>query len=344
MGQRTFKRLSLACVVSLCLVIATGEWLRLSNSGLGCPRWPACGTSGVLPTLGYHALTDFADRCLVVLVGILIGYAVLGAFRLRPRRKELILASVALGAGYLAQALLGGGVVLSRLGPVLVSLHLLLGLLLVSNAFFLYWLACFELVLQTNKLGIPRLQSQASHGLILAARAMAVAFWLVVALGTLLAGSTPTVGYRPSRYRVSPYASFVIVNARSTGNKSLAAGIPVLLHAASGGALGLLAVGSLVLLYKQKAPVEMRRRLWVATVALLVEGTLGLAAWFSHFQTAISEAHVAVVPILMVLLMNYTLGLERPLPAEHGPFLGASLPKRRAALAQEQSSLLGVSP
>jgi cytochrome c oxidase assembly protein subunit 15 len=323
-GQRTFQRLSLACLVSLCLVIATGEWLRISNSGLGCPSWPACRASGVFPSLTYHALTDFADRCLVVLVGLLIALVIWGAFRLRPRRKELILLSLVLGGGYLAQALLGGGVVLSKLAPLLVNLHLLLGLLLVSDACFLSWLARWPVPIETNALGLPRLQSQASRPVIISARALALIFWLVTTLGVLVAGSSARVGYDGSRTAVSPYASFVVVNANAKTPPAsrelfgLPGSISVLLHGASGGILGVLVVVSMVLLYQERAPRTLKRKLWVAMVVLSTQGALGLASWFSHFQPEVSEAHVAGVAVLMIALMNYTLALERPVLARTG--------------------------
>jgi cytochrome c oxidase assembly protein subunit 15 len=337
MGQRTLQRLSLACLVSLCLVIATGEWLRISNSGLGCPSWPACRVSGVFPTLTCHALTDFADRCLVVLVGLLIATVIWGAFRLTPRRKDLILVSLVLGGGYLAQALLGGGVVLSRLAPLLVSLHLLLGLFLVSDAYFLYWLVRWPVPIETNRLGVPRLKSQASHRVITSARALAVTFWLVTTLGILVAGSNARIGYDSSRGSVSPYASFVIVNVRtplaSRGLFGLPESTSVLLHGASGGILGLLVVVSLVLLYQERAPRRVKQKLWVATAALCTQGALGLASWFSHFQPETSEAHVAGVAFLMVVLMNYTLALERPVLATPGLCPVHWPPKREPAMA-----------
>ena len=40
--QAAIRGWALAAVISNAVLIATGEAVRLSSSGLGCPDWPSC--------------------------------------------------------------------------------------------------------------------------------------------------------------------------------------------------------------------------------------------------------------------------------------------------------------
>jgi len=58
---RQFALLSLASLIALTLIVATGAAVRLSGSGLGCPDWPRC-YGHVYPPLQTHALIEFFAR------------------------------------------------------------------------------------------------------------------------------------------------------------------------------------------------------------------------------------------------------------------------------------------
>src|SRR6266571_1052365 len=56
-----FRRIALAAVGVLVLIVATGATVRLTGSGLGCPHWPTCTTQHALPR-GYHSDIEFSNR------------------------------------------------------------------------------------------------------------------------------------------------------------------------------------------------------------------------------------------------------------------------------------------
>src|SRR3954470_16132020 len=77
----TFRRLALAAVFALYLIVTTGATVRLTASGLGCEHWPGCTAGNPFPEKDYHAFIEFGNRVvsavtiavvLVVWVGSLI--------------------------------------------------------------------------------------------------------------------------------------------------------------------------------------------------------------------------------------------------------------------------------
>ena len=126
----------------------TGAAVRLSQSGLGCPDWPACTAhsivaGGATGSSLVHRWIEFGNR--LVTGAILV---IVGARRRWPRggsgraaaaagRIWLVLA-LAQPAGIVAQAVLGGVVVLTKLDPVWVSVHFLLSIALVAAAVALH--------------------------------------------------------------------------------------------------------------------------------------------------------------------------------------------------------------
>ena len=62
-------QLAASAMVAMFFVITSGAFVRLTASGLGCEKWPRCGTAP-FPTEGnQHAIIEFGNR-MVALVGI----------------------------------------------------------------------------------------------------------------------------------------------------------------------------------------------------------------------------------------------------------------------------------
>src|SRR5690349_14137946 len=74
----------------------SGAAVRLTGSGLGCPKWPNCDTGHLSPhgTTGYHGYVEFVNRVFTGLVSILVVLAVLGSLVRVPRRRDLTWLSV----------------------------------------------------------------------------------------------------------------------------------------------------------------------------------------------------------------------------------------------------------
>ena len=128
-----FRRIALAAVGVLILIVATGATVRLTGSGLGCPHWPTCTTKHALPR-GYHSDIEFANRLVSAVTVITTLVLALAAWRTRGLGRRGRWLATAVFAGTLAQAPLGAIVVYFDLNPYLVITHLLLSFTLVGLA------------------------------------------------------------------------------------------------------------------------------------------------------------------------------------------------------------------
>ena len=114
-------------------IIATGGAVRLTGSGLGCPTWPTCTPGSLVPTeeLSYHSLIEFGNRLMTGVVGIVALILFILVWRIRAERRDLFTLSFIVGAGIVAQAIVGGVTVWTGLNPFIVGFHYVSSLLLV---------------------------------------------------------------------------------------------------------------------------------------------------------------------------------------------------------------------
>jgi cytochrome c oxidase assembly protein subunit 15 len=128
-----FRRVALAAVGVLIVIVASGATVRLTGSGLGCPEWPTCTTQHALPQ-SYHSYIEFGNR-VVSAVTIFTALALaVAAWLTRGLGRRGRWLATAVFVGTLAQAPLGAITVYYDLDPYLVITHLLLSFTLVSLA------------------------------------------------------------------------------------------------------------------------------------------------------------------------------------------------------------------
>jgi cytochrome c oxidase assembly protein subunit 15 len=142
-SPKQYRRVADATLIALSLIVMTGAAVRLTGSGLGCPHWPKC-YGGTLPPLSTHALIEFGNRALSGLVGVLTVIACLLAAVRRPFRRDLLLISLTLPVGVLAQGVLGGFTVREHLAPGFVMGHFCLSMIILIGAVALAWRARHE--------------------------------------------------------------------------------------------------------------------------------------------------------------------------------------------------------
>jgi cytochrome c oxidase assembly protein subunit 15 len=128
-----FRRVAIAAVGALVLIVATGATVRLTGSGLGCPHWPTCTTTHALPR-GYHSDIEFSNRVVSAVTVLTTLALAVAAWRTRGLGRRGRWLATAVFVGTLAQAPLGAITVYYDLNPYLVITHLLLSFTLVSLA------------------------------------------------------------------------------------------------------------------------------------------------------------------------------------------------------------------
>ena len=130
------------------LLIVSGGAVRLTGSGLGCPTWPTCTGPSYTPVPHQaqgqlHAWIEFGNRLIAWLIFILAVISILTLirnFKNRSDYRKLRLLLTFQLLGFLAQAILGGITVLTKLNPFAVSAHFLLSIPLVAGALTLVYL------------------------------------------------------------------------------------------------------------------------------------------------------------------------------------------------------------
>ncbi len=280
----SMRRIALAGVVANAGIIMTGAAVRLSASGLGCPDWPSCTSNSLVAahTSGdpmIHTWIEFTNRMLTGVLMIVAVLVLIAAWRFRPAgtvRRGLVWLAAAQPLGVVAQAVLGGIVVLTNLNPAAVSLHFLLSSTVLALAVTLY-ARCTETGARPARLVRPELRVFAVAVVPLTAL-MLTAGTVVTGTGPL-AGSTfvPHAGGRPAyvpRYHL-PLEGVTQ------------------LHADIGWMLGTLVAVLAVSLQLTGAPPRIRRLGWLLLGLVGLQGVIGYAQYFSGLPAGLVWVHVS---------------------------------------------------
>lgn len=133
------RRLAILTVIGQAGIAVTGSVVRVTGSGLGCPTWPQCFPGSLVPTphAEVAALTqwiEFSNRLLTFVLVVATGLAFLAALNTLPRRSRLTWLALAQPLGVVAQAVIGGFVVLAGLVWWSVAIHFMVSM-------FFVWMA-----------------------------------------------------------------------------------------------------------------------------------------------------------------------------------------------------------
>jgi cytochrome c oxidase assembly protein subunit 15 len=285
------RRWAAAGLVTSVLIILTGAAVRLSQSGLGCPDWPTCTTtnlaaSGATGDSLIHRWIEFGNRLVTVSIFVVAVGVFIAAWQYRKggsgRRRDLVWLAAAQPGGIVAQALIGGVVVLTKLNPALVSLHFLASVALVAAAVALY-VRCQEPVGPARPLA-PRLVQ-------LTALAMVGGVAVMMAVGTVVTGTGPLAG------------------ARDVARYHLPLEGVTQFHADIGWLLGGLVVALLLGLRLGGAPRRAVRLGWLLAGLIALQGAVGYAQYFSGLPAGLVWVHVtgSVAIWVTALFLPYTL-------------------------------------
>ena len=130
---RGFAILALVTLALMWVIVPSGAIVRLTDSGLGCPKWPTCEGTITSVTTG-HAWIEYTNRILSGIVGItavltaIVGWWAPGA----PKGVRRLSLGVAVAAA--AQIPLGAITVASGLHPMAVGSHFLLSMVALAIA------------------------------------------------------------------------------------------------------------------------------------------------------------------------------------------------------------------
>ena len=306
------RRLALAGVVASAGIILTGAGVRLSQSGLGCPDWPACTATSVVATGAtgdplIHRWVEFGNRLVTVAIFVIAIGVWVAAWRYRPdgrgRRRDLVWLASAQPVGILGQAALGGIVVLTDLDPVWVTIHFLFSMALVAAAVALH-ARCTEGRGPTRLL-VPR------ELRLFACGAVGV-LCLMVAAGTVVTGTGPLAG------------------ARSVPRFHLPLGGVTQLHADIGWLLAGLTIALALGLRMLGAPRRAVRVGWLLLALIGAQGVVGYTQYFTGLPAGLVWFHVAGATAIWITAIRLLFTLR-----DRGPLggTGPRVPDTAASVA-----------
>ena len=318
---RALRGWALASVIANAVIISTGAAVRLSSSGLGCPDWPKCTqTSAVAAhSAGQTTLNtaiEFGNRLLnfpLVVIAGLTFIAFLRYYQVSGReRKDLVRLSAVLPLGVVAQAVVGGIVVLTKLNPAMVAGHFLLSTgIILTSAVVLHARAraLDNTGLDEAAPGAPALRPARADLRVIAGLLTAITA-LMLAAGTVVTGTGPLAGTTIDSHghrTTVPRFHFTLQDVTQ-------------LHADIGWFIGALAVALVIGLRFAGGSRRTLRLGWIVLAGLGAQGVIGYVQYFSHLPAGLVWVHVSssVVLWIFVLQLFLSTGSNLPRPVSGG--------------------------
>jgi cytochrome c oxidase assembly protein subunit 15 len=280
-SPRTYWWIAHAALLTLVLIVLSGAGVRLTGSGLGCPSWPDCSGT-FLPELSSHVWIEYGNRLFSTVVGIACVAAGVGAFRVRPRRPDLLWPAGVLAAGVIAQGLLGGLTVALDLSWPVVIAHYLLSMTLLLAGTVLVW----------------RVRGAAAEGvadrwLTILVRALVVYGGIVIVAGTFATAAGPHAG--------GAGTGDVVERLDAFGVHTLDRLIKVHGHMAA--AMGFAALVAWGLAYWRGSRGALLRALSAVCLLLAAQGIVGLVQYYNALPAEVVWIHASLPAVMWVALV-----------------------------------------
>jgi heme a synthase len=276
------RREFLGALVMNTVIVVTGGVVRLTASGLGCPKVPNCTDTSMVVTreMGVHGFIEFGNRMLTFVLAVAVAAAVVTAWR--ARRRDLLRLSGALFLGIVAQAVLGAATVRTGLNPVTVMAHFLLSMGLIAVAAYAHDVARGP---RTATTVVVRREIE------LGARLLVGLVVAVLFLGTVVTGTGPHSGDKNASHRL-PFNLADVTHAHADL-------VFVLLG---------LTVGLLVALRATGAPAGVVRRADVLLGIVLAQGVIGFTQYLTDLPVALVGLHVLGAALVWIAALRLLLG------------------------------------
>ncbi|MEU8764172.1 COX15/CtaA family protein [Streptomyces sp. NPDC048659] len=305
-SPRTLRRAALSAVVMSVVIIVTGGAVRLTGSGLGCDTWPKCTDDSLIVTSeqGIHGAIEFGNRMLTYVLSAAVGWAIVAARSVKPRRRSLSRLGWAQFWIVMSNAVLGGITVWMGLNPWTVAGHFLAANALLTVA-VITWHRTGEGD-GTPKPRVPRPVRKLSWAIVLVTV-------LLIALGTTVTGAGKHAGDSSDVPRM-PW------------DWTDAAHI----HAIAAWVVCALAVAMWLVLRVVDAPDDTRARARDLLIVLLAQGAIGYVQYFTGVPEILVGAHMLGSSLMWVAVLRLALSLrERPtatasIPAQPDPELATA--------------------
>jgi cytochrome c oxidase assembly protein subunit 15 len=271
LSPAAYRTITLVAALLVAAIIVTGAAVRLTESGLGCPTWPSCSSGQFIarPSANSHEIIEQVNRLFTALVSIAVIVAMAASLLRVPKRRDLVWLAAGLVVGVIAQAILGGMVVLFDLRPVFVMAHFLLSIALLADAIVLHWRA--------GQPDAPARRIVSTRTVVLG-RALLGVVALVLFTGTVVTGAGPHSGGG---------------NDRNIARIDLPIEEVARVHGTTVMVFLALVLGMLWLVRRDHAPRSVQTRVSVLLVVIVAQAAIGYIQYFNGIPPLLVGFHVA---------------------------------------------------
>jgi cytochrome c oxidase assembly protein subunit 15 len=281
-----FRWFAFAAFLSMIVIVLSGAAVRLTGSGLGCPDWPTCFHHRLTGSWSIHPLIEYANRVVTILLVCVTALTFIAALLREVRRRDLIVLSVLLVLGVVADAVLGAFVVYSKLNPWLVASHMLLSLSMVVVGAVLYHRSKYVYGPGT------RSDVRDPHFRFIA-RLLWIPFVVLLATGTMTTGSGPHAGSSQGQL-VAKRLPFALSSA-------------AWVHSLTAVLFVGLVTGLVFTIWKSNAPAALQLGVRRLVIISLVQAAIGATQYLTHLPAWLVELHVAGAVSLTIGVTQFHL-------------------------------------
>jgi len=304
-NSRGFSLLSRISLATIVLNVATGAAVRLSGSGLGCPDWPTCAHQRLTPPDSFHAIIEFGNRMVVLVLVVSCAATSVASFLRRPARRDLRWLSGGLVLGVVGEAVFGAVVVYTKLNAYVVMAHFMVGMALLATSVVLCLRATH---------GPGRGTVAVRPAVLNLTRAYLVLLAVAVTAGTATTGAGPHAG--------------------GVGAKRVDIGLAAMsrIHAETVWVTAIVLLVILFVLWRSDSPKGIQDSGRILLAVMVVQGMIGYAQYFTHLPSLLVGIHVvgATVVISAAVWFHHGLSDHRPeTPVDTAPLtapVGAATP------------------
>ena len=262
---------------------------------------------------------EFSNRMLTYPLVIIAGLTFIACWQYRPggrRRRDLVWLSAMLPLGVIAQAVVGGIVVLTKLNPATVAVHYLLSSSILAAAVVLY--------VRLGEGDGPVRSLVRTDLRVLTALLVGVTA-LMLAAGTVVTGTGPLAGTvldTNGHGKTVPRFHFPLESVTQ-------------LHADIGWFIGALAVAVVIGLRFSAAPRSAVRYGWLVLFGLGAQGVIGYVQYFNHLPAGLVWVHVTTSVVLWIWVLRLYLATRTrdPLPSPSAPAPASNTASNSASVA-----------
>lgn len=303
--------LSFLAVILTFIVIGLGAYTRLNNAGLGCPDWPGCYghltvPNNLSPAITHKAHAEMIHRAVAGTLGIFIlAITFLSALISVKRGFQFLIISLLLFALVIYQITLGMWTVTLKLLPIIVTQHLMGGMLLLSLLWLIHLRCRQPNVLITPSSSEKKLRVFALITLMVVLLQISLGAWTSTNYAALICHGFPFCHAAvPLAYHFK--SAFNLLSPIGTnyegGVLSDAARMTIQMTHRFGALITSLFI--LLLFFKARYNPRLRKIMKLALLILLIQICLGISNVLFQRPVAISIIHNLFAAILLLCLVT----------------------------------------